>query len=741
MGWRLGFVSLWICGLTVGCSDEPPVVDPEWIDLAQSFVPEAGASTSSSLGLARHLGDGTAKWSPVDSGQDGLGGRAGGWVTERVSASAWEAVHPRIWHTETEWSRESQGDPELRTQVIRAYEGVEPQILEGFKKDISGAALAEDEADFDALLKTIQKMLPGEDLAGGFLCHGRHLWLFLDEGDEPGDGIAVRSWVDLGEPGERGWRVSSGPYAGRGVALLPGTPESLTTSIPPASVLRFEPLLDPGGLPGQLQVGLDGLVLWEGEIGVDEASDGYAIELPQAGRASAKLTFTFGSKAGRLVLLEPIIGPKEVGTYAARPWARTRPDLVLVSVDTYRADNLAHNGGDPRWAPHLNQLANTSLCFTEARSPATWTLPAHAALLTARMPRQVDMSTRGSRLSIDVETLADRFTEAGYRVAAITERGFVSRAYGLDQGFGRFEEHKPKDARTLQGVKEAFARDDGRPLLLLVHSYRAHDPFEVSAKAREALSVSGSPPTPQTILGWRKQLTDGASAVGEVADSLAQLRDLYRGAAYDMDALFGQFMVEFEAAGILGSGYLATFSDHGESFGEHGVIGHGTGVWEEEARIPLMLTGPGIKPELRAGPATLLDLPRTLAALASIEPSPQWAGVNLLAGEIARPVAVFQCGTHGGNYAAIVEGSRKIILSGDRKSTALGPAAFAYDLATDPEELAPVDLASGWPVVLDRRLRPVLEHLSRAQSAAEAATLDGAHVDELRAMGYAGGDE
>ena len=734
MGRRHWLLSLWICGTVVGCADGPPAVDPEWIDLTRNFVPEASSSALRPSATSRQLGDSASEWTTVAPIQ----GRTGGWIKERISGSAWAAVHPRIWHAKTEWSMESHGYPELKVEVVRTRRGIEPETLKGFGKNVSGAALAEEGADFAALFEVTKAMLGGEEPSGRFLNDGRDLWLILDEEDEPGEGVTVRSWVDLGQPGKRGWRVFSGPCAGRGIALLPGSSESVVTPIPPASVLRFEPLLAPGQLPGQLLVSLDEEVLWEGRVEGGEADEGYVIDLPQAGRPSAKLTFTFLSNAGRLVLLEPIIRPKEIGTYTQRPWTRTRPDLVLVSADTYRADNLAHNGGDPRWAPHLNRLADRSLCFTEARSAATWTLPAHAALLSARMPRQVGMFTRKARLPTDIETVADRFSEAGYRVAAITERAFVSRAYGFDQGFGRFEEHKAKNARTLNGVKEALARDDGRPLLLFVHSYRAHDPYEVSDEARGALSISSSPPTPQTILGWRNQLVPGAPADGEVAKELAELRHLYRGASYDMDALFGQFMGEFESAGVLDSGYLAMFSDHGESFGEHGVISHGVGVWEEEARVPLMISGPGIERELRAGPASLLDLPRTLASLARIDPSPQWAGVNLLTGSTPRPIAVFQCGTHETNDTAIIEGSRKIILSGHRKSTKLGPTVFAYDLADDPGELQPVDLAGDWPAALDRRLRPVLEHLSRTQSAAEAASIDGAHAAELRAMGYAG---
>ncbi len=730
-------LTLWVFAALVGCADEPPAVQPVWVDLARPFVPAAGSLVPGSSTPTAQFGDGAADWTPVAPIQ----GRTGGWMVERIRGSAWDAVHPRIWHAETAWSRESHGYPELGAEVVRSRRGAGPEVLKGFPRSITGAALAKEGADFAALLQAAETVLGGEDASGHFLGHGRHLWLILDEDDEPGEGVSVRSWVDLGQPSERGWRVFSGPCAGRGMALLPGHAESVATTIPAASVLRFEPRLAPGVRPGRLRVSLDEEVLWEGSVGAGEPQDTYAIDLPPAGRPSATLTFTFLSKAGRLVLLEPMIGPKEIGSYTKRPWPRKLPDLVLVSVDTYRADNLAHNGGDPRWAPHLNRLADRSLCFTEARSPATWTLPAHAALFTARMPRQVGMSTRESRLPRGVVTVADRFSEAGYRVAAITERGFVSRSYGIDQGFGRFEEHHAKNARTLDGVKEALARDDGRPLLLLVHSYRAHEPYQVSPEAREALSLSGSPATTQAIFGWRKQLVPGVPAEGEVADALADLRSLYRGASYDMDALFGQFMGEFETAGLLDTGYIATFSDHGEAFGEHGVISHGVGVWEEEARIPLMLTGPGLQPKLRAGPASLLDLPRTLASLAGIDPSPQWAGVNLLAGSTPRPIAVFQCGTYDTNYTAIALGRRKIVMSGDPEGTELGPTVFAYDLGDDPEELKPVDLEGDWPTALEQRLRPVLEHLSRTESAAEAASIDSTHAAELKAMGYAGDDD
>ena len=197
------------------------------------------------------------------------------------------------------------------------------------------------------------------------------------------------------------------------------------------------------------------------------------------------LTFEVEGDPGVTAILDPVVGPLEVGDYGDRPWEDAAPDIVVFLADTFRADNLAAWGGAPDVAPNTNALAEASVRFLETRATSVWTLPTHASMFSGLFPLQHGAITSETKLSPDLLTIAEHLAAHGYRTGAITEGAFVSRTYGLDQGFAWFEERTATERPyplTLAGALDFLDADDGRPVFLFVHTYRVHAPYRIGAE-------------------------------------------------------------------------------------------------------------------------------------------------------------------------------------------------------------------------------------------------------------------
>jgi hypothetical protein len=159
------------------------------------------------------------------------------------------------------------------------------------------------------------------------------------------------------------------------------------------------------------------------------------------------------------------------------------PDVVLVSIDTLRADHLSSYGYRRPTSPNLDRLADESLLFTRSSSASTWTLPSTATLLTGLLPAQHGLRRLGHRLPPEVETLAERLREHGYRTAAITDGGFVGPDWGFSQGFERYdatagEAWAPKDVAVIAEAASRWIEENRfHPFFLFVHTYETHKPY------------------------------------------------------------------------------------------------------------------------------------------------------------------------------------------------------------------------------------------------------------------------
>lgn len=451
-----------------------------------------------------------------------------------------------------------------------------------------------------------------------------------------------------------------------------------------------------------------------------------------------------GSKTRLLTLAAVTTVAAITGLAAGCSASREPPDVVLVVVDTLRADHLGSYGFPLPTSPQLDRFAAEAVVFERAVAASSNTVPSHASLMTSRFVRghSVGWINGITRLTGRV-TLAMRFREAGYETAAFVSNFVLRRATGLDAGFELYDDVLPEaernrpeiferraEATTERALAWLAARGE-RPFFLFVHYQDPHGPYTPPPgwdAAFAPLEAGASPALPP--------LADDDSPGGipryqQLAglDRLSQYRRRYAGEIAYFDASLGH-LLDALAARRRPSVVLIT-ADHGESFGEGGFyLGHGHATTPDLAHVPLLLRAPGVVPMRRPDLVHHIDVSPTLLELAGLTALPEASGLAL--GPFLRsgrplPERLLFCDI-GSEVSAYSEGrflrARLITLAQPLEYTAYrwdeaqhwepGPAR-----AADREQLAAYLLPK-------EPMQPIAEALSESDRA------------RLRALGYLG---
>lgn len=338
--------------------------------------------------------------------------------------------------------------------------------------------------------------------------------------------------------------------------------------------------------------------------------------------------------------------------------APARTNLVLVVIDTARADHFSCYGYGKETTPHVDALAARGVRFTEARSLAPWTLPAHMSMFSGLPPRDhgatwaafsepesAPLRELVARAIVPAEPerlLAARLRAAGYATFGFSPNPWVAKSKGLGEGFDQFHElwraeeraalahGAPTDALasslsgvTLAGVRRALAeRDEARPFFLFVNLLDPHFPYEPPEPFRARLGGTSATVTAIQAGGRRAEL---AMIAGAAPFTREELVPLYDGELATADHFVGELVEALERAGVLDDTLVIVTSDHGELLGEGGQWSHQLSVGEELLRVPLVLKLPH---DARAGTVvddalvSNLDVYATLLAAAGLEPPP-----------------------------------------------------------------------------------------------------------------------
>jgi arylsulfatase A-like enzyme len=423
------------------------------------------------------------------------------------------------------------------------------------------------------------------------------------------------------------------------------------------------------------------------------------------------------------------------------------PDVVLIVLDTLRPDHLELFGYDVETAPFLSELGERGAVFERAFSTSAWTPPATASLITGLYPQRhgvvngfelegsaVQQIEQGGVASVSVSplpashaTLAERFSRAGYTTIGVTTNVHINEIVGHDRGFDRFTLERYADAaRVAELLTESLAEaPEDRPRFLYLHLMDVHKPFH----EREPWYSEYSAHSQRS--GRLGKLVTAYDSEISFAD--AQLRDMY------------------ERFGWAENTVLCVVSDHGEGFGEGGLVGHGPSLSWVVNRCLLLLSGSGVARMRVESNVSLVDVVPTLLELTGQVAPADLDGRSLLPllDPTQRPVAeagsaeraLFAHRRHrrqlkGSFLWSVVQGRWKLV------HDEFSGVSQLFDMAVDPFE--EFDLSEAQPERL-LQLRALHEtHVSGAAAAGQAeqqVDIDAEMYAHLQALGYAGDDD
>lgn len=389
------------------------------------------------------------------------------------------------------------------------------------------------------------------------------------------------------------------------------------------------------------------------------------------------------------------------------------PNILLITIDTLRADRLGAYGHKRARTPVLDRLASEGARFADATAHAPLTYPSHVAILTGRYPASFGVKLNGmTPLPQEATTIAERLRTRGYRTGAVIGSVIIDRSSGLDQGFEHYDDRIPGGTgpmvalADLQRTAEAVTRaavewiaPRQSPWFLWAHYYDPHLPYSPPAYATRAAPS-----------------------------------DPYDAEIAYVDEQIGVLLGRIDRSRTL----VIVTSDHGEALGDHGEDDHGYFIYDATLRVPLIVAGPGVEPRVIAGQVRSVDIAPTIAA---------FAGATVT-------------GTDGEDLRPLLNGSsrRDVPLSvaeswyprmhfgwSELRSARVGewkfiaaPKPELYDLRTDPGETK--NIINDRPQVAARLaadLRKVAEG-SRRTDRPPAAQPDAATIERLQALGYVG---
>jgi arylsulfatase A-like enzyme/Flp pilus assembly protein TadD len=387
--------------------------------------------------------------------------------------------------------------------------------------------------------------------------------------------------------------------------------------------------------------------------------------------------------------------------------APERLNLILVSVDTLRADHLSSYGGSVP-TPAFDRVAREGLLFENAVTVAPTTLPAHASLLTGAGPLSHRVHDNvGFRLREDLETLASTLKARGYRTGGFVGSFVLDRKFGLARGFDVYSDETPETDRGLRErrgekvLEEALSwMESARqgPFFAFLHFFDPHRPY--------------APPPP--------------------------FDRSYQGEVLYVDSLLTRLLAFLDEAGLAESTLLVVTADHGESLGEHGEDTHGFFLYQSTLHVPLLMRGPAIPAGERSQALIrTVDVAPTALEILRLEAPSSFEGVSFLSasGELRAPEVeavseTFVPRLHYGwsELRSLRRGKWKLVLA---------PRSELYDLDSDPGEERD-RIADEEAVAASLRAR--FDELPRPD-AIRAVSLDAGTLASLHALGYLGGSE
>jgi arylsulfatase A-like enzyme/Tfp pilus assembly protein PilF len=402
---------------------------------------------------------------------------------------------------------------------------------------------------------------------------------------------------------------------------------------------------------------------------------------------------------------------------------RERPNVLVVTIDTLRADRLGCYGFGLAHTPAIDRLAAEGVRCSDVATSAPITLPAHCSIMTGLYPPAHGVRDNGNySLAPEAVTLAERLGAAGYRTGAFVSAAVLARRYGLDQGFDTYDDdlwseddpelfmirERPAPHtidRALAWLADGTKTAQRQPFFLWVHLFDPHQPYSA-----HSIDLTARAPTP-----YDAEIAEADRAVGRLVD---WLRD----------------------RAMLDDTLVVLTADHGESLGEHGEPTHGIFIYDSTIRVPLVWRLPRVLPAgaTYPGPVRHIDIVPTVLAILGLPGGEATQGADLLAGLQGRGPALDLPQYSEARLAE--EGFGMAPLFGmrhDGRKFIQAPHPELYDLRADREEqhnVYPDDPGAARP--LEERLESVVADSGQRALTVRTREIDRETEEMLRALGY-----
>lgn len=429
------------------------------------------------------------------------------------------------------------------------------------------------------------------------------------------------------------------------------------------------------------------------------------------------------------------------------------PHVLLITVDTLRADHLGAHGSTRGLTPRLDAVAAESIVFERAYAPSSYTLPSIVGLLTARYPEEVGVDYNTHRLREGVPTLAELFEARGWVSGAVVSNYVLRSNSGVHRGFRYYDE----DLEERERVRKIFERTarpttdaalamldrlreaSDRPVFLWVHYQDPHGPYTPPSGYRAAFlplerrARRGGKRLPVSRDGTGKAGIPAYQVLPGGRGEVAWYRAGYDGEIAHTDEQIGRLLDGARTRGILDDAIIVFAADHGEALGEQGMwFAHGERLIEPLVRVPLWVRLPDGAPQRRRDVASLLDLVPTLAGLLDLASPAGQRGRDLLApeAEAAQPALYLALPGSGharqARFGVILDDHKYVVTHGAGE-----PTERLTRLGSDGPDRAPNE---------SRRVRAMRAFLAKTRSGlpevADARTLSEEERQALEGLGY-----
>lgn len=471
----------------------------------------------------------------------------------------------------------------------------------------------------------------------------------------------------------------------------------------------------PGRLSWYLEVPEDGRLHLQGAAlggGVSlkitatpEGGEQTELHTGDLGAAPAAIEANLGSLAGKVVrlqleatgsgraallapqILTPAVEEPALGSSSA-PHAR---NVIVLTVDTLRASKLRpYNRRSRVRTPAFDAFAAQSTLFERAQTPENWTKPSVASILTSLFPATHGAKNDASRLPQSVTTLAEIYQEADFETASFLANGYVSRAFGFDQGWDHYtnyiRERKNTNASNVFGEAADWIEEHkDEPFFVYIQTIDPHVPYDPPSDYLRMYDARGDYDGQVQNRRTHLLLEDAKRRPPRVTFSdsdVERLTALHDGEISYHDQHFGEFLEKLDEWGLDENTVVVVTSDHGEEFNEHGSWGHGHSIFQELLHVPLVVRYPGVG-EARRVPQVVstMGIAPTVLEATGIDVPDEFEGNSLM--------PFVRGNTAPGPWVAFsdFQENRRVIRGGDWKLVLRSSLTYVlFDLANDPRE-------------------------------------------------------